>query len=574
MPGIWKRFGPGERFTGLPAAEWNLHGQAARRVLQGAAPPLAEDDLGDEQEGVCLTKNETSQARGRFDVLKLAQPIIGPRENPVEFASRITFRGTQPDDDTLHFAILQEPLGKSEIGSGLIAGVTWARVKVESSDPLADNPALKRYASPGNDPRYLHLTPSGPAEVLWLDDRDVGQPGLERVRWAILRLPGAPPDRLVAFVLTERLVCGGFACAQTIPLSPTEAPRNIRVYDLYGTRSAEAGYVGWAAQTEFTIDGSDPDAPLDPSDPHADCGKRLFYLVEVDHTALGVECRLALRINDVRWKATLLRHFNGRRPATDSQHVMEVEVWDEDHFFPRKQVGALAKCLWDPCARVYRMYHCQQVSRLLAVHAYAPFCGNQNAQLDTAAVYPLEFSPFNLLPDPLPEVAQNWLALAALQGDWLVICWDEAEQAWFVLQVQHHEVTMLSNLRHDPVFCKIDAKRQKAWVPICEEESDWFLLIGLEQQVFASALTVVDQGSGGCSLQLNKVRVCTFPGALSAGADVVHFLAQEVLVDVYDNGQDILGTCVQVYTPCVSAPYECFLIETTDCSSGSPTGSC
>ena len=82
-------------------------------------------------------RNTSGEARERFDVLALAEPIIDPLANERQFLNRVAFNGVVPQQQhasTGRFAILLEPLKAGAIGKAAIGGVCPAWVLIEDPE--------------------------------------------------------------------------------------------------------------------------------------------------------------------------------------------------------------------------------------------------------------------------------------------------------------------------------------------------------------------------------------------------------------------------------------------------------
>ena len=137
--------------------------------------------------GIVRVRNQSGQPRGRFDVLGLSGPIISPDANLDHFKSRIAFDGVTPTSGhRSKFAILLEPLKEGAIGKGIVAGVTVARIDVESTD--------HGFASvdPG-EPGHLKSASVGAAQILWREEGS-GE------KWAVVRLGPSPDEQNLVLV--------------------------------------------------------------------------------------------------------------------------------------------------------------------------------------------------------------------------------------------------------------------------------------------------------------------------------------------------------------------------------------
>jgi hypothetical protein len=168
---------PGERMV-IPAAAYNAFLDAARRNRAQLHETDRDEDKEFRQAGIVKVKNATGQDLGRFAVVMLNAPIIGPGDNLQEFQNKVTFIGVKPTDTPQRerFAVLLEPLPYDAIGRAIVAGVTVVKLKVDPAQ-------LYDYAVAEMDQTgWLRNVPHGNARVLWID------PSGSTERWAVVRL--------------------------------------------------------------------------------------------------------------------------------------------------------------------------------------------------------------------------------------------------------------------------------------------------------------------------------------------------------------------------------------------------
>ncbi|HRQ75596.1 MAG TPA: hypothetical protein PK098_06715, partial [Phycisphaerales bacterium] len=161
----------------IPAEAFNAFIDAARahRAGQHDVDGASGGD-GRWNAGVVLVRNESGQARERFQVLAIDGPMFNP-ENALEgFKNRVVLKATTPgNDDASRFVILLEPLAVNAIGMACVSGV--CPVKVDIKDEKHDF-ADVRSGQAG------HLTSNsggGGAQMIWKESKT-------GVRWAVVRL--------------------------------------------------------------------------------------------------------------------------------------------------------------------------------------------------------------------------------------------------------------------------------------------------------------------------------------------------------------------------------------------------
>lgn len=152
----------GDHLDGIPGAAWNSFLDTAQWAKQqqqfgAAAPGLVLPERG----VVALIRNDSGEARERFDVLSITGVIIDPANNLTHFQSRPTLTGNTPDSEPLgdFFAVLQEPLGDGKIGRALVAGITAVQLDVTDTG--------SRFADLAPDENVLRTQQWGCCPILW-----------------------------------------------------------------------------------------------------------------------------------------------------------------------------------------------------------------------------------------------------------------------------------------------------------------------------------------------------------------------------------------------------------------------
>lgn len=161
MADPYSKIRTGESLDGIPAAAWNSFVDAAQWVktqqqFGGAAPGLALPERGI----VVPIRNDSGEARARFDILQVSDFLIDPEDNENHFNNRPCLIGDEPDVDfNGNFVILQEPAGDGKIAKGLISGISRVRLFVDSVyDAYAD--------TIDGDPARLQTAPFGSCRVI------------------------------------------------------------------------------------------------------------------------------------------------------------------------------------------------------------------------------------------------------------------------------------------------------------------------------------------------------------------------------------------------------------------------
>lgn len=115
----------------IPAATFNTFIDVARDFEGRQLAMLRETRREFRQSGIVLVQNTSGAPVGRFGVLQVSGPIIGPDNNPIEFQSRVAVKGIAPTVSRGgRFVVLLEPIDENEIGQAVIAGACLVRVEI------------------------------------------------------------------------------------------------------------------------------------------------------------------------------------------------------------------------------------------------------------------------------------------------------------------------------------------------------------------------------------------------------------------------------------------------------------
>lgn len=180
--------------------------QSRRQSIGGAARP----DL--RQPGIVKVKNNSGEARDRFDILGIEGVLFTPDDNRDEFLTAPTLVGATPavEDHAGRFVILAEPLAAGAIGRALISGETVARVKVAQTDDEPPMDLPYRYAEIADGQAgFLQAQGAGSVRMLWVQD-DSAEELPEQydetgdvVRWAVVHIGNPVTPFYVGEVLED-----------------------------------------------------------------------------------------------------------------------------------------------------------------------------------------------------------------------------------------------------------------------------------------------------------------------------------------------------------------------------------
>lgn len=361
---------------------------------------------------------------------------------------------------------------------------------------------------------------------------------------------GKGDGQLTMFHLTEELVCGGEAGALTVD------GEVITVKDVYGDRHGLYGAVGWAV----------PGAAEEP-----------WKIVVVDHQAIFIEFTLTSGFASGSATATVDLFYQGMGPPNEPQGG--VTVYDDQGFFPRAMIGSKGKAVWDQCNKKYKVYECQQMARVLKADLVGAMCPGDPFG-DITNVVNADFSPFNMMPNPVPDIGSNsWYSLAGEAGNEVWLEYDHAFGGYQIVQVRHKTVKLLKNVRYNDQTCRIEGLRVECAVMTCkpvplDNASDgWETLIQLNSQTYLTdaRLAHVPAGygePGSCSIEAEYSTVCGFGVPEVAGFfSVADFSKQQVTIDVWKDAHytKLYQTQVDIWVPCIGSDTYNVVADLTYC---------
>jgi hypothetical protein len=216
-----KKVQDGDRLR-IPAAAYNAFVDAARKVRADQQGVGAKALRASRSTSIVLVQNNSGGTVGRFGILGIDSPIVGPSANLYQFQEQVALSCTSPTSGHAgKFVILLEPLADGGIGQAVVDGVASCRVVFTTgTETRADVLA-------GNTTR-LSASAGGSASVLW-KEAGTGE------KWAVVRLETqVEPLDIRLMRLDENLANGGDALATQalwdganwLPTGPQE-----RIYD-------------------------------------------------------------------------------------------------------------------------------------------------------------------------------------------------------------------------------------------------------------------------------------------------------------------------------------------------------
>jgi len=166
------------------------------------------------------------------------------------------------------------------------------------------------------------------------------------------------------------------------------------------------------------------------------------------------------------FQAVLDYSYHGKEPPlTDGK----LTIFDSAKIFPRILKGCKGKAVWDDINKVYEAYEAQQQALIIRGIATADACSDSE-RISFSGVAAMSHSPFGALPETPPDDAAN-IGLAVQSGDVVIAAWDEDDEDWRVVNVEHKEQVLVTARRFNNGCWEY--KTRKCAVSSCENESDW-----------------------------------------------------------------------------------------------------
>lgn len=176
----FRRLQPGDDFAPA-AAEWNTlldAGEWYQRQQQGVIAPATGAALGP---GEVLVRNDSGEARSRWDVLGLDGFVLDPESGVDAWAETPTFKGVTPTiaDHDAKFAVLLEPAAPDAVVRGKVSGLCPVKVEFQEGEEwyefadVKDNACVALVGLPAGRAHILGKQTVGSDTYAWVD---LGQP--------------------------------------------------------------------------------------------------------------------------------------------------------------------------------------------------------------------------------------------------------------------------------------------------------------------------------------------------------------------------------------------------------------
>lgn len=205
----------------------------------------------------------------------------------------------------------------------------------------------------------------------------------------------------------------------------------------------------------------------------------------------------------------------------------------------------------------YYVVLCDQRALLFESYLDGAMCPGDNATIEDAE--PMTYFPFSQDDDTIEGVL-NTMDLAGLDSDYFVFGWNESVNDWLAIQVQHHEKDLITDLRFYKPACAVQAKKQKAAIMICEQETDWQDIIALTANEYVRGVRyscpspeAEDQNG---RLQADIQEQCWFEDNSEAEENWVDhgiLWPTPVIVSMEETTDEITFERLTIWTPCYAA---------------------
>jgi len=191
----------------IPAETYNAFIDAANDTRRAGGTSTGRISGSPQSPNVIRIRNDTGEARSRYDVVAIGDPIITASQNENHFAEVVAMKGTTPTipGDRGQWVILLEPLGAGKIGRALVAGVTACRVKMVDTDHTR--------CDVEDSSHTLASSTYGRGEILWTAASSDGV-----TDWAVVRFPVDSPT-IISEITGEASGGGGLYSAKRLQFS-------------------------------------------------------------------------------------------------------------------------------------------------------------------------------------------------------------------------------------------------------------------------------------------------------------------------------------------------------------------
>jgi hypothetical protein len=375
-------------------------------------------------------------------------------------------------------------------------------------------------------------------------------------QWLVVASTG--DGQLIRFKMRSKLPLGGKGRAIEIGTGPSYTEKGdvfpikdpwtdpgMWREDVRDELRPQKGYMGWCVLP--------PDAEIlnvSPNDPLYDLnGQPVREIVWMEQIARSITFTLKDPIQSGSAEAYVNNYYlQGKNPLdTDlniSQGDPRLVVYDPQGLFPRALAGAKGKARYNDRQHRYEIVTCNQMAILLTANLPQDVCeGTSSFSLPSNQINVATFPPYGQKPGGVSITVHNPLDLEGKQGDFCVIMWEEAQQRWILLQVQHKLLRILEGIY------------------LAEEDS----------YTSQNPQGCNPYGQKSCKVVANYIYISTPSCERRLSEDAFIFQPQEVLTDWFVDGLMIKAMASTVYVPCKTPEYECDLEQGVACPDyGSP----
>lgn len=266
-----------------------------------------------------------------------------------------------------------------------------------------------------------------------------------------------------------------------------------------------------------------------------------------------------------------------------NETTYEFDVWDSRGLFPRALIGCKGFAKYFSDSGKFEVLNCNQMVFMMRASLSGDMCdGTAIAGITGHAR--MSWEVFGKLPSPLPATANNPHNLQGEAGDAVTLLFNDTQDAWDIVQVDHKATRVTRTIRHND--CVIERSSVEIAVMYCDGSTQWDTVVSMTPTDVVTSVegeladNTADAGSGSsqCIVSLNydKLRICALqpatPVVTLGSTELIRATPRRALEHIkHESGwiQELVGIH---YVICYENPEWENAIQTTPCASGSGSG--
>lgn len=326
------------------------------------------------------------------------------------------------------------------------------------------------------------------------------------------------------------------------------------------------GYMGWC---------------VIPANPELVNGVPCREIVYMEQIARSIEFELNSDMATTGFAiASITSYYIGKDPSqTDLMTGSRLLVYDSQSNYPRALEGALGKARYNDRLHRYEAIEINQQAILLRASLSAMCPDDSSGGVTGYNV--MTFPPLGQRPRNV-QGAENIHNLSNGGAATATLAWDESNETWIILQVEHQTLELVNTGTIAAGDCVIglELTRYITSAMTCGQTDEVASYVQFDEQDVITGVTLNHtQGSAGsgnnppsegsCYYTYTKSTVCVL-SSTSAASTQIDMDPVLIVQDVYDTGGNCIGITVAVgYVPCLDSQDDLDAICGTTCDSGS-----